>query len=67
MAKTLLASLGMGLVLLAIKQCLISPIKILAVDIPVGVITFFIFAYMLKCSEIESIKQILWRKRVSVD
>lgn len=65
-AKTLLASLGMGLVLLAIKHCLVSPIKILAVDIPVGVITFFIFAYMLKCPEIESIKQILWRKTVKV-
>jgi hypothetical protein len=60
-----LASLGMGLMLLGIKGYFLNLIKLIVVSIPVGMITFFLFAYMLKSPELIFLKGFVKKKLFS--
>jgi putative peptidoglycan lipid II flippase len=63
--RTTLASLGMGLMLLGIKGYFLNLIKLIVVSIPVGMITFFLFAYMLKSPELIFLKGFVKKKLFS--
>jgi len=61
--KTTLAGLGMGLCLWLFKHYYSKDVlKQVFLGIPLGGFTFFIFAYMLKCSEMISIKRLVGEK-----